>query len=263
VILVFDVGNTETTVGLFDGERLHAHWRLTTDASRTPDEMALLVRALLTGEQVGAAQVEGSVIGSVVPAITQPLAEACERLFARRGVRVVDARTASHALPITLDVDEPLTVGADRIINTLAASRLFGRDTIVVDLGTATTYDCITADGVFLGGVIQPGVRTSAETLFRRTAKLAATELVVPEHAIGRRTEDCIRAGVMFGAAESIDGIVRRIKREWPGGRVPYVVATGGLAETLAPLCSELERVEPYLTLIGLRLCWELLDDRG
>jgi type III pantothenate kinase len=262
VILVFDVGNTETTVGLFDGERLHAHWRLTTDASRTPDEMALLVRALLGGEQVAPEKVEGSVIGSVVPAVTQPLADACERLFARRGVRVVDARTAMHALPITLDVDEPLTVGADRIINTLAASRLFGRDTIVVDLGTATTYDCITADGVFLGGVIQPGVRTSAETLFRRTAKLAATELVVPGRVIGRRTEECIRAGVMFGAAESIDGVVRRIKREWPGGRVPYVVATGGLAETFAPLCAELERVEPYLTLVGLRLCWELLDGR-
>ena len=263
MILVFDVGNTETTVGLFDGEQLYAHWRLTTDASRTPDEMALLVRALLGGEQVGADRVEGSVIGSVVPAVTQPLADACERLFPRRGVRVIDARSASHALPITLDVDEPLTVGADRIINTLAASRLFGRDTIVVDLGTATTYDCITADGVFLGGVIQPGVRTSAETLFRRTAKLAATELTVPSRVIGRRTEECIRAGVMFGAAESIDGIVRRIKREWPAGRVPYVVATGGLAETLAPLSSELERVEPFLTLIGLRLCWELLDGRG
>lgn len=263
MILVFDVGNTETTVGLFDGEHLHSHWRLTTDPARTPDEIALLVRALLAGEAVAPDRVEGSIIGSVVPAITQPLAEACERLFARRGVRVVDARTASHALPIRLDVEEPMTVGADRIINTLAASRLFRRDTVVVDLGTATTYDCITADGVFLGGVIQPGVRTSAETLFRRTAKLAATELVVPGRVIGRRTEECVRAGVMFGAAESIDGIVRRIKREWPGGRVPYVVATGGLAETLAPHCTELERVEPHLTLVGLRLCWELLDGRG
>jgi type III pantothenate kinase len=260
VILVFDVGNTETTVGLFDGERLHAHWRLTTEASRTPDELALLVRALLAGDDVACDRVHGTAIGSVVPAVTQPLAEACGRLFGGRAVRVV---TAASGLPITLDVDEPLTVGADRIINTLAASRLFERDTIVVDLGTATTYDCITADGVFLGGVIQPGVRTSDETLFRRTAKLAATELVVPERVIGRRTEECIRAGVMFGAAESIDGIVRRIKREWPTGRVPYVVATGGLAETLAPHSAELERVEPHLTLAGLRLCWELLGAKS
>lgn len=256
MILVFDVGNTETTVGLFDGERLHAHWRLTTDTARTPDEMAMLVRAILAGEAIALDVVQGTAIGSVVPAVTQPLVAACERLFPGRPVRLVDARAG---LPITLDVDEPMTVGADRIINTLAASRLFGRDTIVVDLGTATTYDCITAAGVFLGGVIQPGVRTSAETLFRRTAKLAATELVVPERVIGRRTEECIRAGVLFGAAEAIDGIVRRIKREWPTAHVPYVVATGGLAETLAPLCAELERVEPHLTLVGLRLCWELL----
>lgn len=260
MILVFDVGNTETTVGLFAGEVLRAHWRLTTDASRTPDEMALLVRALLAGEEVPPREVTGSAIGSVVPAVTQPLAAACARLFAGAPVRVIDARAG---LPITLDVEEPMTVGADRLINTLAASRLFGRDTIVVDLGTATTYDCITAEGVFLGGVIQPGVRTSAETLFRRTAKLAATELVPPERAMGRRTEECIRAGVLFGAADSIDGIVRRLKREWPGGRVPYVVATGGLAETLAPHCTELARVEPHLTLVGLRLCWELLEGRG
>jgi type III pantothenate kinase len=173
---------------------------------------------------------------------------------------VVDARAA---LPITLDVEEPLTVGADRLINTLAASRLYARDTIVVDLGTATTYDCITAAGVFLGGVIQPGVRTSAETLFRRTSKLPATELVPPQRVIGRRTEECIRAGVVLGAADSIDGIVRRIKREWPGGATPLVVATGGLAETLRPFCNEFDRVEPFLTLIGLRLAYELLSARA
>ena len=115
-------------------------------------------------------------------------------------------------MPITVAVDEPLTVGADRLINTLAASRLYARDTICVDLGTATTFDCITADGVFLGGVIMPGVRTSAETLTRRTSKLPATEIVPPKRVIGTRTEECIRAGVLFGAADAIDGIVRRIK---------------------------------------------------
>jgi type III pantothenate kinase len=256
MILVFDVGNTETTVGVFDGDALRAQWRVTTDASRTPDEVALLVRALLAGDDIATAAIVGIAIGSVVPPVTEPLAEACRRLF-HAPLRVIDARAG---LPIRLDVDEPMSVGADRLINTLAASRLFGRDTIVVDLGTATTYDCITADGIFLGGVIQPGVRTSAETLIRRTSKLPATELVPPERVIGRRTEECIRAGVLYGASEAIDGIVRRIKREWPTDRKPYVVATGGLAETLAPFCAELERVEPHLTLIGLRLAWELLD---
>ena len=169
---------------------------------------------------------------------------------------VIDAHVP---LPIVLQVDEPLTVGADRIINTLAASRLYRTDTIVVDLGTATTFDCITAEGIFLGGIIAPGVRTSADTLVRRTSKLPATELVAPARAIGTRTEECIRAGVMFGAAEAIDGLVRRIKQEWPGGAVPQVVATGGLAEVVAPLCAEIDVVEPFLTLHGLRMAHAIL----
>jgi type III pantothenate kinase len=163
-------------------------------------------------------------------------------------------------LPITLDVLEPLTVGADRIINTLAASRLFQRDTIVVDLGTATTFDCITAEGVFLGGVIAPGLRTALETLVKRTSKLPATELAAPPHAIGRRTEDCIRSGVLLGSADAADGLVRRIKREWPTGRVPLVVATGGLAPLLVPHCQEIERIEPHLTLQGLQIAYELIS---
>src|SRR6185312_16608311 len=125
------------------------------------------------------------------------------------------------------------------IINTLAASQLHRRDTIVVDFGTATTYDCITAQGVFLGGVIAPGLRTAADTLTRRTSKLPATELVPPARVIGKRTEECIRAGVVLGAAESIDGLVRRIKAEWPRKVKPLVVATGGLATTFKPICKE------------------------
>lgn len=255
MILVFDVGNTETTVGVFDGEALHSHWRLTTDVTRTPDELALTLRGLLASAQITPDQLQGAAIGSVVPSMTDPLSEACGLLAGLAPV-VVDARSP---LPITLDVLEPLTVGADRIINTLAASRLHGADTIVVDLGTATTYDCITADGVFLGGVIAPGIRTSAETLFRRTSKLPATELVPPARVIGRRTEECIRSGVVLGAADAVDGLVRRIKKEWPTDRVPVVIATGGLAPMMAPLCETVDRVDPYLTLVGLRLAHELL----
>ena len=129
-----------------------------------------------------------------------------------------------------LDVDEPLSVGADRIVNVLAAAELYRRDAIVVDFGTATTFDCVTAEGRFIGGVIMPGLRTSADQLTRRTAKLPATELRAPERVIGRRTEECIQAGVLFGTAEAVDGIVRRIRAEWPDGRRPKVVATGGLA---------------------------------
>lgn len=255
MLLVFDVGNTETTLGLFDGEALRAHWRITTDASRTPDEIGLVLRGLLATAGLAPKDVHGVAIGSVVPGMNDPLGEACHALCGRPPL-MVDAKSG---LPITLDVMEPLTVGADRIINTLAASRLFASDTIVVDLGTATTYDCITADGVFLGGVIAPGIRTSAETLFRRTSKLPATELVPPARTIGRRTEDCIRSGVVYGAAEALDGIVGRIKAEWPTGRVPLVVATGGLAAMIAPICRTVDRVEPHLTLVGLRMAWELL----
>jgi type III pantothenate kinase len=160
-----------------------------------------------------------------------------------------------------LAVDEPLTVGADRIVNTLAASVLYRRDTIVVDLGTATTFDCITAEGVFLGGVIAPGIRASADTLVSRTAKLPATELTPPTHVIGTRTEDCIRAGVLYGAADAVDGIVRRIRRAWPRSEVPSVIATGGLAETLRPLCESFDLVAPQLTLEGLRIAYEHLAD--
>jgi type III pantothenate kinase len=255
MLLLADVGNTETTLGLCDGEVVTDHWRVTTDAARTPDEVFLLLRNLLAAVNVAPERLTGSAIGSVVPSVTGPLVEAAARLTGSAPV-VVDARSP---LGITLAVDEPMTVGADRVINTLAASRIYRSDCIVVDLGTATTYDCITAGGVFLGGVIQPGVRTSAETLFRRTSKLPATELVAPQQVIGTRTEECIRAGVVYGAADAVDGIVRRIKKEWPRAGVPKVIATGGLAPVIRPWSTEIELVEPDLTLHGLRMAYGIL----
>jgi type III pantothenate kinase len=256
VILVFDVGNTELTIGLFSEAELRGHWRVMTDVARTPDEFGVLLRSLLNGRGFAADVVESVAIGSVVPRVTGPLADACKTYFDVGQPLIVDARAP---LPISLEVDEPMTVGADRLINTLAASRLFARDAIVVDLGTATTFDCITADGVFLGGAIAPGIATASETLTRKTSKLPATELTVPSRAIGTRTEECIRAGVIFGAVDAIDGMVARIKREWPRRTEPIVIATGGLAETLAALCQSIDRVEPYLTLQGLQIAHGLL----
>ncbi|MEX2153599.1 MAG: type III pantothenate kinase [Gemmatimonadaceae bacterium] len=256
MILVCDVGNTETTIGVYEGETMRAHWRIMTDVPRTADEFGLLLRQILIDEGINPTHIKGAAIASVVPRITSPLVAACKAWLRELPVIEVDARSK---LPIKLDVEEPLTVGADRIVNTLAASRLFAQDAIVVDLGTATTFDCITADGVFLGGVIAPGVLVMLETLVRRTSKLPATELVLPQHVIGRRTEECIRAGVMYGAADSIDGLVRRIKAEWPRPDKPIVIGTGGLSETFQPLCRELNRVDPYLTLRGLQLAYEIL----
>jgi type III pantothenate kinase len=157
-------------------------------------------------------------------------------------------------LPVTLDVDEPLSVGADRIVNVLAAVERYHADVIVVDFGTATTFDCITADARFLGGVIMPGLRTAADQLTRRAAKLPATELKAPARVIGRRTEECIQAGVLYGTADAVDGIVRRIRAEWPAGGSPRVVATGGLAPVVAPLTTSIEETIPDLTLQGLRI---------
>ena len=250
MLLALDIGNTETTVGLFAGERLDGQWRLTTTPQRTPDEWAAMLTASLTQGGRSTSEVKAAVVASVAPPVTEDVCDAVEKSTGRRPL-LVDARSR---LPIKLDVEEPLTVGADRIVNTLAASRLFGKDTVVVDFGTATTFDCITADGRFLGGVIMPGLRTAAEELVRKAAKLPATELTPPERTIGRRTEDCIRAGVLFGTADAVDGLVRRIKKEWPGGGTPQVVATGGLARVVAPLCREIEAVHPDLTLVGLRI---------
>ncbi|MBA2706627.1 MAG: type III pantothenate kinase [Gemmatimonadaceae bacterium] len=254
MILVFDVGNTETTAGLFEGDSVRAHWRLTTSLPRTPDEFGLLLRHLLGTKETEIGTVLGTAICSVVPPVTQALASACHDLFGAPPA-MVDARAA---LPIRLEVDEPFTVGADRVANTLAASTLKARDTIVVDLGTATTYDCITADGAFIGGIIQPGVGTSAETLFKRTSQLAATELVPPQRVIGTRTDECIRSGVLFGAVDSIDGLVGRIKLEW-GVPEPLVIATGGLAETLRPYCGSFDEVDPFLTLRGVKIGYDIL----
>jgi type III pantothenate kinase len=259
MLFVADVGNTETTVGVFQGDLLRAQWRVMTGTPRTADEYALLVRGLLDLAGIAPATITGSAIGSVVPNVTAPLSEGVSRLTHAPTLVV----HAGSPLPIRLDVEEPRSVGADRVINTLAASRLYARDCIVVDLGTATTFDCITADGTFLGGVIAPGVRTSADTLFRRTAQLSATELDAPLSVLGRRTDEAIRAGVVLGNADLIDGIVRRLIAVWPTEARPYVVATGGLASSLQPHCASIEIVVPELTLIGLRLAWEHLTDLG
>ena len=257
MILVFDIGNTETTVGVFDGDELRAHWRLTTAVERTPDELGLLLHELLRADSLDrSADHRAPRSAPSCPRSPRRWSRRASRWLGVRA-RVVDARAG---LPIVLQVDEPLTVGADRILNTLAASRIYKVDTVVVDLGTATTYDCITADGVFFGGIIAPGLRTSADTLIRRTSKLPATELVPPPRAIGTRTEDCIRAGVLFGAADAIDGLVRRIKAEWPTKRVPKIVATGGLAPLVTAICREIDLVEPHLTLFGLQIAFEFLE---
>ena len=250
MLLTLDIGNTEITAGLFRGDAVTSHWRLTTNPDRTPDEWGSALGAFLLHAGHSPNEVRAAIVASVAPAVTQSIVEGV-RTLTSADVRIVDA---TSPLPIRVDVDEPLTVGADRIINTLAAVERFRTDTIVVDFGTATTFDCITGDGRFIGGVIMPGLRTSSDQLTRRAAKLPATELRPPARVIGRRTEECIRAGVLLGTADAVDGLVRRIQAEWPTPTPPKVVATGGLAGTIVPLCRTVELIDPDLTLHGLRL---------
>jgi type III pantothenate kinase len=250
MLLALDVGNTEITVGLFQGEDLEAHWRLTTNPDRTPDEWGSAIGGFLLQAGHSPNEIRAACLASVAPPVTQSVVEGIALISGCTGV-LVDARSP---LPVKLDVDEPLTVGADRIVNALAAVERFRADTVVVDFGTATTFDCVTADGRFIGGAIMPGLRTSADQLTRRTAKLPATELRAPARAIGKRTEECIQAGVLFGTADAVDGMVRRINAEWPGGKKPRVVATGGLAPIVAPLTKTIELTDPDLTLHGLRI---------
>lgn len=256
MILAFDIGNTEIVLGLFDNSELLDHWRIATYPERTTDEFGLLVRGLIRESGFDADDIRAAVIGSVVPQMTAIAADMSERHL---GARVL-VITASTPIPIRLDVDEPLSVGADRILNTLAASRIYRRDTIVVDLGTATTFDCITGDGVFIGGVIAPGVRTGAETLVRRTARLPRVDLESPAAVIGRRTDTSVRSGIFLGAVESIDGIVRRIRDEWQKPDA-LVVATGGLAPLIGPHCRTVQRIEPYITLYGLDLALRAVEE--
>ncbi len=256
MLLAIDVGNTEITVGLFNGDRLNGHWRLTTVVERTPDEWAAMLTSYLSHEGLSTHAVRAAIQASVAPTVTEVLSSGVLKAV---GVSPVHVGPASK-LPIILAVDDPLSVGADRVVNSLAALELYKRDTIVVDFGTATTFDCITSDGRFVGGVIAPGIKTASDYLVRRAAKLFATELVRPEKVIGRRTEDCIRSGVLFSAADAVDGMVRRIRDEWPGKTDPYVVATGGLARTMAELTNEIQHVEPDLTLHGLKSAARHLD---
>jgi type III pantothenate kinase len=258
VQLVVDVGNTETVIGVAPRvSELVAHWRVASAVPRTADELTALVRSFLSGERIDESAIERGVIGSVVPSLNYVWTKTLDKI-ARGSVVSV---TPTSGLPIELDVDEPLSVGADRIANTLAARAIYQRDTIAVDLGTATTFDCITKEGVFVGGVIAPGLQAGLDWLAARTAKLPRVELRPPQAVIGRRTETCIQSGVYYQAIDGVDGIVRRIKAEW-GRPDAYVVATGGFSHVVGAHLATVDRVEPYLTLYGLAMAGELIGSR-
>jgi type III pantothenate kinase len=252
VLLAIDVGNTGTVLGVFQGDRLHRHWRMATQRERTADELALLFGGFLEHEGLSfSREITGVAIASVVPDQTQALREMVHAYFHFEPVVVEPG--VKTGLPIL--TDNPREVGADRIVNALAAFTRYGGPSIVVDFGTATTYDAVSERGEYLGGVIAPGIRISATALFASAARLPRVELTMPRAVIGKNTVDAIQSGLLYGTAAEVDGTVERIQKELGGGAA--VVATGGLAGTVVPLCATIDHEDPWLTLEGLRLIYE------
>jgi type III pantothenate kinase len=251
-ILVVDVGNTNIVLGVYDNDRLLRTWRLATAADRTEDELAVTFDNLLAQQDLALEDLDALVVGSVVPPLTTALTRMAER-YLERPAFVVGPGVKTG---VRLRVDNPSEVGADRIANTLAAHRRYGGPAVVVDFGTTTNFDVVSAEGDFLGGSFAPGLEVSAESLFGRASRLFRVPLVAPAAAIGKNTADCLRSGIVFGYVGLVEGLLARIIAELPAA--PHVVATGGLAPTIAPLAKGIQRVDEDLTLDGLRLLYGL-----
>jgi type III pantothenate kinase len=250
MILAVDVGNTQTVVGLFDGDTLAAHWRVSSDASITADELAVKLTGLVDMSGFEGADIEHVIVGSVVPRLTDAWSDVASTLTGEEALVVGPG--LKTGLPIRYD--NPHEVGADRIVNGVAAIAEFGAPVLVVDFGTATTIDVIDADGGYLGGAIAPGLETSAEALFRKAARLSTVDLMDPGAVIGHNTRSSVQAGLVLGQAAMVDGLVRRTWAEL--GFETRVVATGGLAERMSLLCETITDVDVDLTLKGLLLVY-------
>jgi len=251
VLIAVDAGNTHTVIGLFDGARLADHWRIATNAERTSDEHALLLSQFLGQHACDLTAVAGMVVSSTVPRLTAVLRELAER-YLRVSPVVLETGTRT-GMPILYD--NPRQVGPDRIANAVAAWERFGGPTVMVDFGTATTVDAVSARGEYLGGAILPGVEISLDALFQRAAALSWVELVKPRRVIGKTTAESVQSGVLYGFAAAVDGLVRRFEAELGPCTV---VSTGGLAELMTPVSETIQHHEPWLTLEGLRRIYEM-----
>ena len=255
MLLAIDVGNTNIVLGVFDGATLIHSWRLQTLRERTSDELGLLVDGLFAHSRIERVQVRGVILGSVVPPLTNTIRLMTEQYFGVKTI-VVDPGV-NTGMPIRYD--NPSEVGADRIVNGVAAWERFGKDRgrpmIVVDFGTATTLDAITEKGEYLGGAICPGVQISADALFQRAAKLPRIDVRKPSRIVGRTTVGAMESGLFYGYVGMVEGLVRRMSDELGGNAI--CVATGGLADVISPETPLIEHVDADLTLHGLRLVWE------
>jgi type III pantothenate kinase len=251
VLLAVDVGNTQTVLGLFDDERLVSHWRIATEAERTGDELAALLTDLLELRNHTFADVSGLCLSSTVPLLVRSYQELVERhletpiLVLGPGVRT----------GIQILHDDPHEIGPDRIANAVAGRERYGAPCIVVDFGTSTNFDAVSAEGAYVGGVLAPGIEISMDALFSRAARLTKVDFVEPPAVIGRTTASALQSGLVYGFAGQVDGIVERMRGELGDGA--RAIATGGLADLIAPHSKTIEKVDPLLTLDGLRLVWD------
>lgn len=251
MILVMDVGNTNVVLGIYRGKELLHHWRLSTNRSATVDEYGMSIYNLFQYAQIRLQQIEGVIISSVVPPLMRTLEQLCRQYIGKTPLIVGPGIKTG----LNIRYENPREVGADRIVNSVAAIEKYGSPLIVVDFGTATTFDYIDEGGNYLGGAIVPGIGISTEALYQRAAKLPRIELVKPRSVIGRNPVTSMQAGIIYGYAGQVDGIVRRIRSEF--GVDPRVIATGGLADLIASESEAIHEVDPLLTLEGLRLVYE------
>lgn len=253
MLLAIDIGNTTVTLGLYDGDELVSAWRLATVHERTSDEYGLQLLGLLENADCAVEQVEASVLASVVPSLTSTFLQVCD-VYLQQQPLVIDAGVRT-GLRIRYE-DSKNALGADRVADAVAVQHLYGVPACVVDLGTATTFDAISAEGEYLGGAIAPGIVVSADSLFQRTAKLPRVELVTPPSVIGRNTVHAIQAGLIFGYVGLIEGIVARFKAAL--GPDMQVIGTGGLLDLIAAETEVIQHRAPWLTLDGMRIIWEM-----
>ena len=257
MLLTIDVGNTNTVLGIFDGEEIVEHWRIATDPDRTADEIAVLLRGLLSQSAlVSDDALTGIALCSTVPSVLHEMREMCRRYYGDRPSLIVEPGVRTG---VSVRMDNPKEVGSDRIMNTVAAAHLYGGPAIVVDFGTSTNFDAVSERGEFVGGALAPGIEISVDALTRRAAQLLKVELTRPNRVVGKNTVEALQSGIIFGFAGQVEGIARRMAAELAPADPESVtiIATGGLAPLVISEVSVIDAHEPWLTLIGLRLVFE------